>query len=273
WSYWTKICTTDQISEEPVPYINFQMLHAYPEKQVQKNLRACLDYPRELSNPLEHFIDWLLWGFNSGDNFPNISEKTDDYWYRTFNLGLFYLEPADQWGELASEYLGRNNKLGFFSTPGNVVEMMVKMNFGSEPQHKHKALSVLDPCCGTGIMLLYASNYSLNLYGIDISPLLVKICKVNAFTYVPWMVYKPKSLTIFDRVITEIGLPSGVRIPHCNRCNNKSQSFLMDIQTNHEIRISDIGLITINKPKISTDLVKKKLKPENIKCAHCEKEE
>ena len=40
----------------------------------------------------------------SGITFPNVDEKTDDYWYRTFNLGLFYQEPGDYMAELAQNH-------------------------------------------------------------------------------------------------------------------------------------------------------------------------
>jgi hypothetical protein len=272
WGYWTEVCLSNKVPEDPIPLIEFQPFHAYHAKQVHNNLKSCLDKAHTISNPLECFVDWILWGLNTGDTFPNINEEIDDYWYRTFNLGLFYVEPADHWAEFASDYLGRNNRLGFFSTPGPVTDLMVRMTFGSEPKHEHKIMSVYDPCCGTGIMLLYASNYSLNLYATDISALLVKITIINAYIYMPWMVVKPKHLSILDRAIIEIDLPFGMRIPQCTTCGIKQQSFFMDLHTDHEIKTSNTGLMTINKPTISTDLVAKKLKPENIHCAHCEKE-
>lgn len=275
WDYWTKVCITNRIPKEPIPFIEFTPFHAFTEQQVQKNLRTCLGHLQYLSNPLEAFVDWLLWGFGRGDRFPEISDKTDDYWYRTFNLGLFYLEPSDHFADLASEYLGKHNSLGFFSTPGSVVDMMVRMTFGEEPKHEHKRMSVCDPCAGTGNMLLYASNYSLNLYGVDISPLLVKIATINAYIYIPWLAKRTKNLTIFDEQneIYEIELPSGVKIPECSTCTGKPQSFILDIETDHAATVSDAGLITVEAPRISTDLVNKNLKPSNIKCARCAKEE
>ncbi len=274
WDYWTRVCLDNEVPKEPIPFIHFQDPHAYPEQQVQKNIRKCLDYPREFSNSLEVFIDWILWGFGRGKEFPHIFPETDNYWYRTFNLGLFYVEPAEHWSTFASEYLGKNNRIGFFATPSSVTEMMTRMTFGGEPQHMHKAMSVCDPCVGTSVMLLHASNYSMNLYGVDISPLLVKICKVNAFTYVPWLAVKPQHLTIFDKpdqyFIENIDLPSGIRIPKCSNCSTKPQSFFMDVRTPHEISISESSLLTINKPTISTDLVKDGIKTNNLKCAHCE---
>lgn len=160
--------------------------------------------------------------------------------------------------------------------------MMVRMSFGNDPKHEHKVKSVCDPCCGTGNMLLYASNYSLNLYGMDLSPLLTKIARVNGFIYVPWLVYRPKHLTIFDEIkrsalaqstieqpgVGEIELPSGVRIPHCNVCGNDQHTFLMDIETNHQLTAGN-GLITVDNPDLSKDLITRKLKPGNIRCARC----
>jgi N-6 DNA methylase len=193
WDYWLKVCKSNRVPDDPIPYIKFQPIHEYPKKEVQKNLKDCLkEATYQLSHPLDSFVDWILWGFNYGKEFPvGVTDKIDDYWYRTFNLGLFYREPADHWPDLAMDVMGRNNPLGFFATPGAVVDMMVQMNFGGKPENHHKLKSVLDPCCGTGGMLLYASNYSLNLYGQDISKLLTKMAIVNAFIYMPWMVSNP----------------------------------------------------------------------------------
>ncbi len=270
WDYWLRICNTDQIPEEPIPYIRFKPIYEYPQKETQKNLQDCLKYAGyELSYPLESFVDWILWGFNHGESCPKISDKIDDYWYRTFNMGLFYKEPGDHWPDFAMDVMGRNNPLGFFATPGNVVEMMTQMQFGGQPQHQHKRMSVLDPTCGTGGMLLYASNYSLNLYGQDISPLLTKIAKINAFIYMPWVVSKPKHLTIFDPQITEKEFLSGIKIPVCVNCDEDNQKFYMDLKTDYECEVSTAGHFTLNTPDISTDLISKNLKPENISCANC----
>ena len=144
WDYWVKAIKKDAIPKDPIPYVPFQMPMAYPTCQVRKNLKKCLDYAAySTSNTFEHFIDWILWGLNCESKFPEISERIDDYWYRTFNLGLFYKEPADHLADLAAEYMGRGS--GYFPTPANVVDMMVRMNFGDTPKHKHKKMSVCDP--------------------------------------------------------------------------------------------------------------------------------
>jgi len=143
---------------------------------------------------------------------------------------------------------------------------MTQMNFGGQPQHELKRMSVLDPCCGTGGMLLYASNYSLNLFGQDISPLLTKMAKINAFIYMPWMVSKPKHLTIFDPQISEKTFSSGVKIPVCASCNEDKQSFYMDLQTDYNCEVSTAGHFTLNTPTISSDLISQNLKPDNLRC-------
>ncbi len=274
WDYWTRAFSRDEIPRESIPQIQFRPAWNYIERKVQKNLKACLDYPGYPDhNVFDNFIDWILWGFNQGDSFPNIDASTDDFWYRTFNLGLFYEEPADHFADLATEYfVGKSH--GYFPTPGPVVELMVRMNFGDQPSHKHKRLSVMDPCCGTGIMLMYASNYSLNLYGVDINHLLTKVAKVNAYIYVPWLAFRPKDLTMFDKVdqaIIEIELPSGIRIPECRRCRNR-EKFLLELETDHELLVSTVGFLNIKQPRISSDIISKKLRPENISRANCFKE-
>ena len=267
WDYWTKAIMADRIPREPIPRIEFAMPMAYSEQLVKKNLKDCLNYGSyRHSNIFEKFIDWILWGFNQGKRFPDIDEKTDDYWYRQFNLGLFYKEPADHLADLVTEYNGSHN--GYFPTPANIVDMMVRMNFGSKPKPEHKRMSVNDPCSGSGIMLLYASNYSLNLFGQDISSLMCKVAMVNAFVYVPWLACRPNHLTMFKRqeAILEKQLPTGIKVPECQSCNGRK--FIMELETDHEVRVNN-GLLTIKQPTLSADLIAKRIRPENITCANC----
>ena len=50
---------------------------------------------------------------------------------------------------------------------------------GSRSGHDPRLCKVLDPCVGTGRMLLHASNYSYLLYGCDIDPLVAMIIMWN----------------------------------------------------------------------------------------------
>ena len=48
--------------------------------------------------------------------------------------------------------------------------------------------TVMDPCVGTGRMILHASNYSYRLYAQDINPTVLKACLVNGYCFAPWLV-------------------------------------------------------------------------------------
>ena len=246
WEYLFKIIEEDRIPKGPIPQIPFKAVEEYTERLVQKNIKKCIDRGyRELSSSLGLFIDWIMWGLGRGEEFPRVSEEIDDFWYRTFNLGLFYKEPADHWSMIAMESMSTGNGHGFFPTPASVVKMMTEMTFAGGFQENQKRASMMDPCCGTGIMFLYASNHTLNIQGNDISPLLVKMAKINAFIYIPWLAYRPKGLTIFDK--TEDDLQS------------------IDLKTQHSLVSDRSGGVSVSEPHISKELLTELSKKEKIK--------
>ena len=246
WEYWFKIIENDKIPKGLIPQIEFKAAEEYNERLVQKNIKECLDRgARELSLSLGEFIDWIMWGLGRGEEFPKVSETLDDFWYRTFNLGLFYKEPADHWGMIAMESMGKGNGQGFFPTPASVVKMMTQMTFAGQSVEKRKRASMMDPCCGTGIMFLYASNHTLNIQGNDISPLLVKMAKINSFIYIPWLAYRPKGLTIFDR--------------------REDDLHSIKLKAEHSLVSDGSGGISITEPHISKELLTELSKREKIK--------
>ena len=246
WEYWFNIIESDKIPKGTIPQIPFKAAEEYTERLVQKNIRRCLDRgSRELSYSLGLFIDWIMWGLRRGEEFPNVSEKLDDFWYRTFNLGLFYKEPADHWGMIAMESMGKGNGHGFFPTPASVVKMMTQMTFSGQPIEKQKRASMIDPCCGTGIMFLHASNLTLNIQGNDISPLLVKMAKINAFIYIPWLPYRPDSLTIFDRSVDNLQT--------------------INLSAQHSVESDGFGGLSVTEPDISKELLTEISKKERVK--------
>ena len=98
--------------------------------------------------------------------------------------------PYDYLGEyVAAGKAGGWNPTGFYPTPHNVVECMVRMTMHDAPAEGRdpRRLSVCDPAVGSGRMLLHTSNFSLCLYGQDIDPLAVAMCKVNGALYAPWL--------------------------------------------------------------------------------------
>ncbi|MGE0566609.1 MAG: class I SAM-dependent DNA methyltransferase [Bacteroidia bacterium] len=72
---------------------------------------------------------------------------------------------------------GRN---GQFFTPFHVCQLMTQLTRGEET----KSMRVLDPCCGSGRMLLAfekGSKCKHAYYGIDIDPRCVKMTAINLF--------------------------------------------------------------------------------------------
>lgn len=114
--------------------------------------------------------------------------KLNADWYKTFNLGLFLKYPHDYLGDFAAEMVGngKNNPTAYFPTPMNVCVMIAKMTMIDA----NKTSSVCDPCVGSGRLLMVASNYSINIYGMDIDFRILQICKANMWMYVPWGVVK-----------------------------------------------------------------------------------
>jgi len=135
------------------------------------------------------FVEWLLWGFAAPiqKEFPSrVDDGTSWHWYTTFNLGLLMKFPCDYMAWASCEIAGMarsGSRNGYFPTPGHVVQAMVEMTMAEAD----KAKKVCDPCLGTGVMLLYASNYSLRLFGQDIALDKVKMASANSFIYVPWL--------------------------------------------------------------------------------------
>ena len=246
WEYWFKIIESDTIPEGDIHQIPFKAAEEYREKLVQKNIRKCLDRgSREISYSLGVFVDWIMWGLGKEEKFPRVSVALDDYWYRTFNLGLFYKEPADHWGMIAMESMGKSNGQGFFPTPASVVKMMTQMTCSGQPVETQKRASMMDPCCGTGIMFLYASNHTLNIQGNDINPLLVKMAKINASVYIPWLAYRPDSLTIFDRSVDNLQT--------------------INLSAQHSVESDELGGLSVTEPDISKELLTELSKKEKIK--------
>jgi len=193
WDYWLRTVEAGKVLDEPIPQIEW---HGHPEPEAIKNIEQCLDYSmsRMGSGGFGNFVDWMLYGFGDPTvkEFPSrVDSETNSFWYRTFNLGLLLKFPHDYLGHLAVDQKGRgkwSNPTGFFPTPMNVCDMMTKMTL----QDSDKTSSVMDPCVGSGRFLMTASNYSLNLYGMDIDYQILKVCKANMWCYVPWALARPE---------------------------------------------------------------------------------
>ena len=105
------------------------------------------------------------------------------------SLSAYFIDGyyGDPLGNFYQEYFSHGNN-GEYFTPWNVAYMMAEM-LDPEPTD-----TVLDPACGSGIMLLAArcvihkkhgwlasSRYGRNLYGMDISDRMAKMAKINLY--------------------------------------------------------------------------------------------
>jgi type I restriction enzyme M protein len=117
---------------------------------------------------------------------PYKARKTLDYFPELLaELIIFMEENRDnsQGNDLLGDFFqqeithGRN---GQFFTPLHVCTMMAQMNSVEET----RSMNVLDPCCGSGRMLVafgLQSKISHRYYGIDIDPMCVKMTVINLF--------------------------------------------------------------------------------------------
>jgi len=149
---------------------------------------------------LTYIVRWLAWGLAVGidPESPRFMKTVDDSWnemlYREFQLQRLVAADTDVLGYVLAERYGKGswNPAAFFPTPIHVCDMMARMLMANcECGDKDSRLqSVMDPCVGTGRMLLAASNFSVNLFGVDIDPLMVDACSVNMALFAPWGVYQ-----------------------------------------------------------------------------------
>jgi hypothetical protein len=201
WDYWAKIMMAGKLLPEPIPQIEFDFgscRNAEGEGSGARNhIEKCLDLIPQHGSWLgwsswqyfDYFMDWLLFGFGyhgqpEEPTEPSGCTGASMRLYQYFNLAWLICYPYDYFGGiLAANNHGR--ALGFFPTPMPVVNMICQMLM---PGEDNRTKTVCDPCLGTGRMLLYASNYSLRLYGQDINPTVIKASLVNGYLYAPWMV-------------------------------------------------------------------------------------
>jgi hypothetical protein len=141
----------------------------------------------------QRFVDWLAWGLAVSNQISPLREETNEALYRTFNFEPLLFNPHDYLGWMLAERHGNGwNPNAFFPTPHPVVEFMVQLTLAgpdANPDHDIRLSTVLDPCVGTGRMLLHASNYSYCLYGCDIDPLVAMITRINGALYAPWLAF------------------------------------------------------------------------------------
>ena len=187
WEYWCRAMSAGRLLNDAIPQIKFAECRA-PEaiKLVDRWIRLVCHHEHS-SSAMDKLADWFLWGFGLSKDRPDLSLELNERLYREVNLGPLLLQPCDCLGEWVAVQKGSWNPHAFFPTPHSVVEMMIRVTLDDD-NGDLRSKSVCDPCVGSGRMLLHASNHSLRLYGMDVDPLMVKICNINGALFAPWIV-------------------------------------------------------------------------------------
>ena len=208
WPYWLATVLNRRLGPLPewaIPQIDFgsiagprQLDHPDPElrrmagtaDEARKQTFKAFGDALQTGGYLGDLFRWWLYAFGSPTvpQRPALSDHAKVAMYSGLNLGWLLGHPGDWGAELCLEFLGTDRRGGWFPTPITVTDMMVRMTMTQDVVDT-RAMSVHDPCVGTGVMLLCASNHSLNLSGQDINQTMCLACEFNAWLFVPWLVY------------------------------------------------------------------------------------
>ena len=198
WDYLTDCWEQGELPSAPIPRLSFLSLS---DKATWKMLTASLDaIPNHGhggwagwsgSDYFRYFLEWTLHGLGhkgqpETPKEPGGCEGASERLARVFDLPLLQQNPYDYFGDLLAQN-AYGKRQGFFPTPHTLAEFMTQMTLGGSDADT-RALTVCDPCVGTGRLLLHASNYSLRLYGMDIDETLCLATLVNGYLYAPWLV-------------------------------------------------------------------------------------
>jgi hypothetical protein len=199
WTYWLNMHKHQKLMDWGIPPIKFGCGGSKAEGEgsfTRNHLENCLDLISghgswkswSSQEYLLYFFDWLLFGFGylkEEPKEPNGCKGASMRLYQYFDLAFLIAYPYDYWGGLFCE-MNIGKAAGFYPTPHPIVDLMTDMVYGLDSRSDHRLDHVLDPCVGTGRMLLYASNHSLLLAGQDINFVCVRACLVNLYLYAPW---------------------------------------------------------------------------------------
>lgn len=208
YGYYFRTLDAGRLLDEPIPQIEFSsefdrdVIHG--KKELEK-WESIISYSFGVWDGFRILVDWLAWSLGVAGEPPPLADELHEKLYRGVNIGHWLLTPSDYLGSYLSERKAKGfNPMAFFPTPHHLVELITRLTFSENIDNRSK--TVEDCAVGTGRMLLHASNYSLRLYGQDIDPLVVKICKINGALFAPWLAF-PIPENIFPAESEVISLP------------------------------------------------------------------
>ena len=194
WGYYFDQLEAGRLTDAPIPQISFVEIPS-PNNRAARNLKKVIEQIGRRhgygQRALDILVDWLAWSTGTEKTEPTyINDELSEWLYRNFELDDLLLHPHDYLGDALQEVRGKSAQwTGFFLTPHNVCELMVRMVYRRDPDIDTRAQVVMEPACGTSRFLLHQSNFSLRLFGVDIDPVCVKISKINGALYAPWLAF------------------------------------------------------------------------------------
>lgn len=194
WGYLMDAVSLGRLPDRPIPRIDFTA-HWHEKQRVLGDVRRLLERLGHKhgygEKALEVLADWLAFGLGVESEFPEyLTEKTRRWLYQNVNLDDWLLYPCDYLGELLMEARGKHKKwTGFYLTPHHVCEAMSVFTHLTFGDGDVRGCRMSDPACGTARQLLAFSNFSMNLWGIDIDAVCVKVAKINLALWAPSAVF------------------------------------------------------------------------------------
>ncbi|MCJ7843618.1 hypothetical protein MUB24_22655 [Lederbergia sp. NSJ-179] len=188
WYHWLLTNATGEIDIDSFPDTRITS-DSTSGSMGEKMLEECMKIIYSNGYRVNDFIEWI--GYALGISWfekPRLPEAIWNKLYQTFNLDLLLMEPADYLSNFVSVH-GQSGHLDYYPTPMSITSMM---NMMISADNESRNCSQFEPCIGGAAMLL-PSN-SLNLIGVDLSLIMVKVASIQAFLYKPWMLYVPKPI-------------------------------------------------------------------------------
>lgn len=196
WHSWLDINSKGELNEDDyVPHYEVDPIFYDPKRPKNSDLghmlHICLEHVRKDGHDVRELIEWIGWSLGiAWFKKPRLSDKVLKALYTDFVLDLFWLKPSDILSIFAAQ-TGQSGVLDYFPTPMQVTSMISRM-IESEDRMSMLNSATLEPCIGAGAMLL--PNKSLVQIGADYSEFMVKVASIQAFIYLPHLLYTPKPI-------------------------------------------------------------------------------
>jgi hypothetical protein len=181
--------------DTPVELTPWQRRMIGSRHEARSHWHKTLDFVTGRGVHLPQVFEWLLWAYGSAsvERRPDLPDAAEVAMYK-FEPQRMIAHACDWASDYAVDYYGRQ-KAGnaWFPTPVDICVLTTQMMTGADPDEDTRALTINEPCCGTGVMLLAASDYSLDLSAQDVDRSMCLMCETQGYWYIPWLVRGDKS--------------------------------------------------------------------------------